>query len=320
MNSNISTEQQMPKWAYFTLAGVAAAIGLASSAVTAKFFVLGLDRLEADPGARELLVATGLLMIVTELMAFGLASLLPTHQLKTIKRKLIVCGVLLLAFEAATIYITQVALTQTANAATTASQSRISDLRLTIDARRATAKSLRHNGEAQSASSNAWVRSLGVAALRESVNTEQQIEGLSAEYSKLEAAERPTMTTVLGEKTMLVYSVVRAILISAMGLVMFAVAGTLVRHAQHNTGVDRTTFGRIQMRATKDRTFMDRIKSRVAGFEMMNKHNQSKDKVQQEDAGTPVATIGLVKKGWCRQTQKTPIQGMGQLLLQKLVQ
>lgn len=319
MNSAISKEQQMPKWAYFTLSGVAAVIGLASSAVTAKFFVLGLDRLEADPGARELLMATGLLMIVTELMAFGLAALLPSHQLKNIKRKLIACGVLLLAFEAATIYITQVALAQTANAISTASQSRISDLKTSIEARRAAAKSLRHNGEAQSASSNAWTRSLGVTALRESLNAEQQIEGLSAEYSKLEAAERPTMTTVLGEKTMLVYSVVRAILISAMGLVMFAVAGTLVRHAQHNTAADKMPLGRVQMWATKERTYMDRIKSRVAGFQMIKPIHRM-DKGQQEDAGTPVATIGQVKKGRCRQTQKTPTQGMGQLLQQKLVQ
>ena len=63
-----------PTWAYIALAAITATVGIASSAVTGKFFVLGLARLESDPVAREVLVAAGLLMIITELIAFGLSA------------------------------------------------------------------------------------------------------------------------------------------------------------------------------------------------------------------------------------------------------
>ena len=67
----------LPRWAYTVLAVLAAVIGLASSAVTAQFFVMGLQRVEPDTFARDALMAAGLLMVVTELAAFGLAALLP---------------------------------------------------------------------------------------------------------------------------------------------------------------------------------------------------------------------------------------------------
>ncbi|MEO8120129.1 MAG: hypothetical protein ABI606_12525, partial [Rhodoferax sp.] len=96
--------------AYQLLAALAALIGLASSFVTAKFFVLGLERVEPDSLAREGLIAAGVLMVVTELAAFGLAALLPRAPLRELRWRLMMCGMLLLAFETATIFVTQVTL------------------------------------------------------------------------------------------------------------------------------------------------------------------------------------------------------------------
>ena len=73
-------DTSLPAWAYVLLACVAAAIGLASSGITAQFFVLGLQKIEEDAMARDLLIATGALMIVTELAAFGVAALLPERR------------------------------------------------------------------------------------------------------------------------------------------------------------------------------------------------------------------------------------------------
>lgn len=223
----------LPRWACITLAVMAAIVGLASSGITAKFFILGLERLETDTVAREILIATGILMIVTELMAFGLVALLPKGQLRALRTKLIVCGVLLLGFETATIYITQVALLQTTEAGNTANRTRINDLRASIDNRRSAARSLRENGALQSASSNSWTRSIGAAALRDALQVEQQIDPLSAELASLESAAHPSMDTVIGRTGMLVYSVTRALLISVMGLVMFGAAGALLRSARN---------------------------------------------------------------------------------------
>ena len=231
----MTTEQAMPRWAYGTLAAAAAAIGLAASVITAKFFILGLERLEADNAARDILIATGILMILTELLAFGLSALLPARQLRALRTKLIICGTLLLTFEVATIYITQVALMQNATAAATASETKINGLIASIDSRRAAAKSLRANGTAQSESSNAWTRTLGAKALRDALQAEQQIDPLTAELAQLQSEARPNLTAVIGQDGMLVYSVMRAFLISAMGLVMFGAAGALLRESRPKT-------------------------------------------------------------------------------------
>ena len=227
-----NNDTPLPRWAYVLLACLAAGIGLASSAITAQFFVLGLERAEPDAVARDLLIATGFLIVATELAAFGVAALLPVHQLRSLRYKLMVCGSLLLAFEATTIYATQVTLLQVSEAAGTASSTRVADLRVSIDQRRQAAKGLRENGALQSASSNAWTRTLGANALRDALKVEQGIEPLSAELMQLQRESKPAMSSVLGQEGMLWYSVARALLISVMGLFMFGAAGALLREAR----------------------------------------------------------------------------------------
>lgn len=228
----MTNEQFMPRWAYVFLAAIAAAIGLAASVITAKFFVLGLERIEPDNIARDVLIATGILMILTELLAFGLAALLPSNQLRALRTKLIVCGALLLTFEVATIYITQVALMQNAAVSATAAETKINGLQKSIENRRAAAQSLRVNGESQSASTNAWTRTLGAKALREALQAEQQIDPMVAELAQLQSQVRPNLANVIGETGVLIYSVTRAFLISVMGLVMFGAAGALLRESR----------------------------------------------------------------------------------------
>jgi hypothetical protein len=226
-----SDNAPLPRWAYRLLALLAAAIGLASSVVTAQFFILGLERVEPDSLARNALIAAGVLMIITELAGFGLAALLPKVQLRALRWRLIACGVLLLAFEATTIYVTQVTLVKSSEAVAGSVSTRIADLRASIDSRRAAAAGLRANGMRQSDSIHGWNRSAGAAALSQSLDAERQIEPLAYELARLQAGKSPTLTDVLGGDGMLAYSVSRALLISLMGLVMFGAAGSLLRSA-----------------------------------------------------------------------------------------
>lgn len=218
----------LPRWIYLALGTIAAAIGLASSGVTAKFFILGLERLETDPSVRHILMATGLLMIATELVAFGIAAMLPT-KMRSLRIKLIAVGVMLLAFEVATICVTQGALDQMSEASASATQQRVQELQTAIQARRLAAQSLRNNGNLQSASANAWTRNLGATALRDAIKAEEQIESLATKLAQAQEAARPTSTSVLGERGVQVYGFARGLLISAMGLVMFGAAGALLR-------------------------------------------------------------------------------------------
>lgn len=222
----------LPRWAYIALAIITAAIGLATSGVTAQFFVIGLQQLEADAMARDALVAAGILMILTELAAFGLAALLPTQRLRALRWQLMACGVLLVGFEGVTIYATQVALARTSENAHASISSRIANLEQTIAAQRASAAALRAAGARDAESKFPWIRQQSADTLRQAVAIERRMEPLSTELQKLHAQQRPTLKDALGDAGVLWYSVVRSLLISVMGLVMFGASGALLRAAR----------------------------------------------------------------------------------------
>ena len=222
----------LPAWAYFALAFITAAIGLAASGVTAQFFVIGLQQLESDELARDALVAAGILMILTELAAFGLAALLPTQRLRALRWQLMACGVLLVGFEGVTIYATQIALARTSENTHASIGSRISNLEQTIAAQRASAAALRAAGARDAESKYPWIRANSAETLRQAVQIERRMEPLSAELQKLHAQQRPTLKDALGDTGVLWYSVVRSLLISVMGLVMFGASGALLRAAR----------------------------------------------------------------------------------------
>ncbi len=230
MNRNrFEQDTHLPRWAYQLLAVAAAVIGLACSAVTAQFFVLGLERTESDSLAREALIAAGVLMIVVELAAFGLSALLPRERLKALRTRLIWTGVALVAFEIATLYAVQVTLVRSSDAVHQGASSRIAHLEASIAQNRLAAAALVATGARSGQSVIASSRADGAQALREAARIEQRNAALSAELSQLQAGKRPTLTTVLGESGMVWYSVARGVLIVGMGLVMFAAAGALLR-------------------------------------------------------------------------------------------
>jgi hypothetical protein len=229
MHRTFEPDAHLPRWAYRLLALAAAAIGVACSAITAKFFILGLERTESDGLAREALIAAGVLMIVVELAAFGLSALLPRERLQALRWRLIVTGAALVAFEIATLYAVQVTLVRGADAAHQGASRRIAHLEASIAQNRQAAAALVATGARSGQSVIAASRADGAQALREASRIEQRNADLSAELARLQADQRPTLTTVLGEDGMIGYAVARGVLIVGMGLVMFAAAGALLR-------------------------------------------------------------------------------------------
>lgn len=221
----------LPRWAYALLAGLTGALGLAASIVTARLFIVGLERLEPDAVARDVLIAAGVLMVATEVAALFLAALLPSQRLRTVRRWLSVLGLLLLTFECSTIYLTQATLAQGAQAQHQAQATRIAHLHSAIAAQQETVAALRTNGQTQSASQYAWIRQDGATTLRRAAELQTQTAPMAQELAKLQAQQRPTLDSTLGQTGMLVYTVARAVLICVMGLVMCAAAGALLRAA-----------------------------------------------------------------------------------------
>lgn len=210
-----------------TLALLAAALGLACAAVNAWFFTLGLQRLELDAAARAPMLAAGILMVVTEHAAFGLAALLPRPAFTTQRRLLVTLGALLLAFEVVTMFSTQAALAQTASAATTAHATRVQTLGAAVNSRRAAIDALRTTGELQAASGNSWTRHLGAQTLRQAMAAEAELATLTSELSRLQAATAPTLAGALGDGGVVLANAARAALIGGMGLLMLSAAGAM---------------------------------------------------------------------------------------------
>ena len=230
MTTNIlADDSPLFRTTYFFLAALAGVIGLATSVITARFFVIGLERTEADSTTREVLILAGVLMIVVELAAFFIAALLPRRQLRALRWQLTACAVLLVGFEFATIATTQMVMAQSADAVHDGTSGRIASLKATIAGQRAAAAALVATGTRSGQSVIASSRAEGAQALREAARIEGRTAALSAELERLQAAQRPTLTTVLGEPLTLAYNCARAGLITVMGLVMFAAAGALLR-------------------------------------------------------------------------------------------
>lgn len=215
--------------AYRLLAVLTAAIGLVASAVTARFFVLGLERMESDSLAREALIAAGLLMIVVELAAFGLAALLPRQKLRGLRMQLMLIGLLLVSFEGVTIYVTQYLLVRGADAHSQGDNTKIKNQKEKLAGKREKITLLLAKAARESASPYAWIRDTSAATLRDADAMEASASTEAKELARLQAERRPTLTDALGEHGMLTYSVARALLISVMGLVMFGASGALLR-------------------------------------------------------------------------------------------
>lgn len=218
-----------PRWAAISLATLAAVIGLASSAVTARFFILGLQHTEADAVAQQALVAAGLLMIAAEVAAFFIAALMPKgHSLRPL---LLWAGVVLVAFEVLTVFATQHALVQTGQALQTSQQARIQHLQASIARTQASAASLSATAQEQVGSRFIGQRQDGAQTLQTAHALQALADQYAQELATLLAAQRPTLADTFGQQGMVAYSVARALLMTITGLVMMSVAGALLRCA-----------------------------------------------------------------------------------------
>lgn len=215
----------LPRWARISIALACVGIGLASSTVAGWLLVRGLELTEPDDKARLILTAAGVLMILTELTAFFLTALLPTARLYQLR----IMGIALLVFEVVTIFGTRLVLTDSAESAAIAHATRIENVQRSIKARKADADRVRAVGERQAASDHAWTRHLGTLAIKQADAMEREIEPLREQLAELQAQRRPTFQHALGPQLALAHSIATPVLISSTGLVLFGVAGLMLR-------------------------------------------------------------------------------------------
>ncbi len=219
----------MTPGAYRALGSAAGLIGLSASTVATWFFILGLLQTERDETARQALIAAGVLLTIGQLAAFGIAAALPRDVLRCLRAVLLSLGAALFIFEVGSMAVTQLALVQSADATEAAAGARIEELQAAISNRRAVAA-----GRRELATTQAQAQAITAAArsLRQADDAEATIAPLAAELQQLQAARRPTLTTLLGTDHTALYATLRAALIGLVGLVFMSAAGALFRTAR----------------------------------------------------------------------------------------
>lgn len=213
------------------MAVIAVIIGLAASAVAARFFMLAVNAQEVDPSIRWVLTFVAGLFVVSEVAVFTLAGLLDKVRHKSLRVKLVLAGLVLLTFEVLSIYASQVVIASAQDARAQAAQTRAIELRTTIDRQRQTSAALTETGRLSGQSVVASSRASGVAALERAAELDASTLALASELAKLEAEQVPTQSGVFGQAGAVVMGAIRAVLVSSIGLMFFGLAGVLWRMA-----------------------------------------------------------------------------------------
>lgn len=213
--------------------GIAAGtVGLSSSALNGFYFYEGAKLLEGDSASRWALMATGALLVAAQLLAFAIASWLPTNVVKARKATLLILGTALLAFEIITTGVTQLALSQRTAMAAEGSESEAQELRRTIASLEQTITVLQANAAAQSHSVLADSRAKGGEALKEAVRQQELVEEKRQQLAALDKARRPTMQSLLGEERTQWLLIARSTFLAFVGLVLTSTAGGMFRLAR----------------------------------------------------------------------------------------
>ena len=231
MTTEIKSTGPVSPAGFRLMAGIAAVIGFAASAVAARFFMLAVNAQEVDPSIRWALTFVAGLFVVSEVAVFTLAGLLDKVRHKSLRARLVFAGCVLLTFEVLSIYASQVVIASAQDARAQASQTRAGELRTTIERQRQTSAALTETGRLSGQSVIASSRASGVAALERAAQLDASTLALSSELAQIESQQVTTQSGVFGQAGAVVMGAVRAVLVSSIGLMFFGLAGVLWRMA-----------------------------------------------------------------------------------------
>jgi hypothetical protein len=231
----IERERDIPPVVWRVASGVSALIGVAASALAARFFWLAVDAQEVDPAVKLALAFAAALFVLAEVALFTIAGLMPNGRHRGLRAKLVLAGCVLLAFEVASIYASQVVIASAADARERAAQTRIGELKSTIARQRETAQALIESGRLSGQSVVAASRANGVAALEKAAAIEASTLALANEMADLERRKVATVSGIFGQVGSVVMAAVRSVLVSSIGLLFFGLAGVLWRMSRADT-------------------------------------------------------------------------------------
>lgn len=209
-------------------------LALLTAGTTAWFVVEGIQATEPASSARWAKVASGVLLLILELSAFGLAGQWPEH--KKVLRPL---GWCILALEITLMSVSQISIGLTAGKAATNGAGTMEEIRAQAKEARAAAEALRADAEKLRKSKHGWLQQ---QAGERSAAAAEQSKSAAAAVASLEKHSVATVSTpiveIVGQAGLIALSVALSLALSLSGIVLMHVAGSLWRRASGALPVD----------------------------------------------------------------------------------
>jgi hypothetical protein len=225
-NENQNTKAQRSALLCFALA-------LLTAATTAWFVVEGIQATEPESSARWAKVASGVLLLILEMGAFGLAGQWPEH--KKVLRPL---GFAILALEITLMSVSQISIGLTAGKAASNGAGTVEEIRAQAKESRAAAEALRADAANMRKSKHGWIQQ---QAGERSAAAEQS-KSAAAAVASLEKNTVAKVSTpiveIVGTAGLIGLSVALSLALSLSGIALMHVAGSLRRRASGALPVD----------------------------------------------------------------------------------
>ena len=231
LTSSASDSAHMSMAMYLAIMLAALVLGANAVHVNREYAFANLALLGLDAAALAVRQSAIDLLLLADIAIFFVAALMPRARFRALRGKLIVLGLLIWAFDCAHTYQARFGIVVAGQSTTAASTQRAADLRTSIDSLRATATSLRQSAARQSTSLIAASRADGSDSLRRAIEADQRADALSAELAAALRAKAPAEADIWGQ-WMPVKAFAESLLISMVGLLMFTLAGEMVRAAR----------------------------------------------------------------------------------------
>ena len=218
------------------------ALALLTMATTAWFVVEGINATEPDSPARWAKVASGVLLLVLEASAFGLAGQWPEHS-----KVLRALGWAVLALEITLMSVSQISIGMTAAKSASNGAGTIDEIRAQAKESRAAADALRADAANMRKSKHGWIQQ---QAGERSAAAAEQSKSAAAAVASLEKHGAVTVSTpiveIVGKGGLIGLSIALSVALSLSGIVLMHVAGSLWRRASGALPVDVQTLELLQ--------------------------------------------------------------------------
>ncbi|MCX7258568.1 MAG: hypothetical protein NTZ64_18130, partial [Polaromonas sp.] len=211
------------------------ALALLTMATTAWFVVEGINATEPDSPARWAKVASGVLLLVLEASAFGLAGQWPEHS-----KVLRALGWAVLALEITLMSVSQISIGMTAAKSASNGAGTIEEIRAQAREARAAADALRADAATLRKSKHGWLQQ---QAGERSAAAAEQSKSAAAAVASLEKHGAAVVSTpiveIVGKGGLIGLSIALSVALSLSGIVLMHVAGSLWRRASGALPVDQ---------------------------------------------------------------------------------